>query len=186
MCFDSARNALVLFGGQGYGQFDVTNYTYEVVYQDTPVVLKQPTVQFAVLGQTSQIAVVAAGAPVINYQWQKDGVNLTDTNHFSGSTTDTLQIANVNRSDFGIYSVVLSNPCGTATSRPIQFILTAGLLSTTPGTAPGAPLVISWPNLGSMLQHAPTPSGPWTDVPGATSPYPAVIAGPQGYFRVRN
>jgi hypothetical protein len=186
MCFDSARNTLVLFGGQGMGQFDVTNYTYEMVYQDTPAVLKQPTPQSGVLGYPGQISVVAAGAPPISYQWQKDGVDLTDNNQLLGSTTDTLQIGTVARSDLGVYRVVLSNLCGTATSQPIQFIVTAGSVSTAPGAAPGAPLVISWPNLGSVLQHAATPTGPWADVPGATSPYSAVIDGQQQYFRVRN
>ena len=186
MCFDSARNALVIFGGNDGSQTYATNYTYEMVYQDTPAVLKQPTLQSVVLGNQGQISVVAAGAPPISYQWQKDGVDLTDNNHLLGSTTDTLQIGTVGRSDFGVYSVVLSNLCGTATSQPIQFIVTAGSLSTTPSSAAGAPLVISWPNLGSVLQHAPTAAGPWTDVPGAASPYSPVIAGQQGYFRVRN
>ena len=186
MCFDIARNALVLFGGQGQGPFDVTNYTYELVYQDSPAVLKQPTVQFSLLGQSTSMTVVAAGAPVISYQWQKAGVNLTDSDHLLGSITDTLQLASVARGDLGVYSVVLSNICGTATSQPIQLIVTSKPVSFTRGAAPGNPPVINWTDPGAVLQHAPGPTGPWIDVPTATSPYSPIIGGQQEYFRVRN
>ena len=76
MCFDVDRNAVVLFGGQdNNGSLD-TNYTYEILYQDDPAVLKQPTIQAQLIGQKVQLSIVAAGAPPIAYQWSKDGVNL--------------------------------------------------------------------------------------------------------------
>jgi hypothetical protein len=186
MCFDSARNALVLFGGYNVNQTYASNYTYEMVYQDTPAVLKQPTVQFALLGQSTSILVVAAGAPLINYQWQKDGANLTDDNHFLGATTDTLQVTSVGANDLGVYSVVLSNLCGTATSQPIQLKVSLRPISFTRGPAAGALPVFSWSNSAAVLQQATTPAGPWTDIPSATSPYSPGIDGQQRYFRMRN
>jgi hypothetical protein len=186
MCFDSARNALILFGGQGEGSFDVTNYTYEILYQDDPVVLKQRTVQQSLLGQNTKIRILAAGA-IINYQWQKDGVNLTDTANLQGSTTDTLQLASVGPGDGGIYSVVLSNLCGIANSQPIQLLVsTTTQISISQGAVAGAPFVISWPDPDLVLQNAPTPAGPWTDVPGAISPFSVVLDQQQKFFRVRN
>jgi len=186
MCFDSARNALIMFGGQGEGQFDVTNYTFEILYQDSPAVIKQPTYQNSLLGQNTRITVLAAGAPVISYQWQKDGVPLADSVHLLGSTSNNLQLTSVTPSDMGNYLLVLSNICGTATSQPIQFVVTTGSISTTRSSGTNAPLIISWSAPGVALQHAPTPTGPWTDVTGATSPYSAAIEGQQQYFRVRN
>jgi hypothetical protein len=186
MCFDSARNALVMFGGQGEGSFDVTNYTYEILYQDSPEVLKQPTYQNALLGQNATLAIVAVGAPVISYQWQKNGVPLTDTGHVLGTTSDTLQLTSVTAGDAGTYAVVLNNICGTTNSRPIQFVVTTGSISTTRNSGPNAPLMISWSGPGFTLQHAPAATGPWTDVIGATSPYPAAIDAQQQFFRVRN
>jgi len=186
MCFDSARNALILFGGQGEGSFDVTNSTYEILYQDEPVVLKQPTVQYSLPGQNTKLTVLAAGAPMISYQWQKDGVNLTDTAQLQGSTSATLQLTSVGAGDGGVYSVVLSNLCGLADGQPIQLIVSTGQISMSRGAAAGDPLMISWPNPGLVLQNAPTPAGPWTDVPGATSPFAVVIGQQPQFFHVRN
>jgi len=51
------------------------------------------------------------GTP-FSYQWQKDGVDLTDGGDISGATTDTLQIANADASDEGDYTCVVSGGCG--------------------------------------------------------------------------
>ncbi len=147
MAFDSFRNALVQFGGANEKSDYNTNYTYEIVYKDAPTVLKQPTFQYATLSQDTQMTVVVGGAPVISYQWQKDGASI---------------------------------------SQPIQLIVTSGQVSTARGGSVSDPLVISWPASGAVLEHALTPTGPWTAVPGATSPFSAAIAGQQQYFRVRN
>jgi Immunoglobulin I-set domain/Kelch motif len=181
MCFDSARNALVLFGGIGDGSFDVTNYTYEIVYQDDPAVLKQPIAPAAVLGQSTQLSVVAAGAPVISYQWQKGGVNLTDTANITGTTNDTLTINSAGTVDAGVYQVVLNNICGTATSQPITLTVTAGQLA---GAVSGNNLHLSWVNPLAALQSAPGPGGPWTTVPGAISPYQITPSANQAFFRL--
>jgi hypothetical protein len=181
MCFDSARNALVLFGGYGEGNTNVMNYTYEIVYQDTPAVLKQPIVQSVVLGQPAQISVVAAGAPPISYQWQKNGVNLTDGGSISGSATNTLQLATPVAADAGIYQLVLNNSCGVATSQPIQVRLATAAVSV--GLS-GGNLVMAWPDPAASLQTAPDPAGPWTVVPAATSPYTVVPRATKGFFRL--
>ena len=92
MVFDNARNALTVFGGlQDSGGPD-TNFTYEILYQDDPAVIRQPTIQVSMLGQEVQLSVLAAGALPIGYQWQKGGVNLTDGGAISGSQTNTLTI----------------------------------------------------------------------------------------------
>jgi hypothetical protein len=182
MCFDSARNALVLFGGYNENQTDAaTNYTYEIVYRDAPAVLKQPTVWFATLGQDSRISVVAAGAPPISYQWQKDGVNLADAGRVTGSSTNTLQLATAVPGDNGIYRLVLSNLCGVTISQPIQLRVT-----TTPAAigVSGKNLNIVWSDPAATLQTAISPAGPWTAVPAATSPYTVVPNASKAFFRL--
>lgn len=118
MCFDTLRNAFVLFGGQDNNGALDTNYTFEILYQDDPEVLKQPAIQVSLLGQEVQLSVLAAGAPPIGYQWEKGGVKLTDGGAISGSKTNTLTINPTVVGDSGSYQVVLSNLCGMATSCP--------------------------------------------------------------------
>ena len=47
----------------------------------------------------------------------------------------------------------------------------------------GGNVVLTWPN--GTLQEAPTVTGTYTNIIGATSPYTNVIQGAQGYFRVK-
>jgi Immunoglobulin domain len=181
MVFDSARNALVVFGGlQNSGGAD-TNFTYEILYQDDPIVLKQPAIEVSLLGQEVQLSVLAAGAPPIGYQWQKGTVNLTDGGTLSGSKTNVLTINPTAASDSGFYQVVLSNLCGMAVSQPIQLMLTTTPLSI---VVSGSSLMITWTDSGAVLQSAPSLSGSWTTIPGATSPYTANTTGPMQFYRL--
>ena len=92
MVFDSARHALVVFGGEQDSGPPDTNYTYEILYQDKPAPIKQPGLQVSLLGNIAQLSVIAAGAPPISYQWQRNGANLTDGGTISGALTNTLTI----------------------------------------------------------------------------------------------
>ncbi len=126
MVFDTSRNALVLFGGQNdEGRLD-TNYTYEILYQDDPTVINQPTVVTSLQGQQAQLPVVVAGAPPIAYQWQKGGVDLTDDGRIAGSGTNTLYINGATAGDSGFYRLSMSNLCGMAVSQTILLNITAG------------------------------------------------------------
>ena len=49
----------------------------------------------------------------------------------------------------------------------------------------GSDVILSWNNPLFALQSASTVSGPYTDVPGASSPYPYPISGSQQCFRLR-
>ena len=68
----------------------------------------------ATVGQTVTISVtVAAGTTPFDYQWRKDGVNLADGGNISGVTTSALVITNVQVSDTGNYTAVVSARPGT-------------------------------------------------------------------------
>jgi Immunoglobulin domain/Immunoglobulin I-set domain len=181
MVFDSARNALVVFGGQQNNGTANTNYTFEILYQDDPVVLKQPQVQVSLLGQQVQLSVLGAGAPPISYQWRKAAVNVTDGGRISGSTSNTLTINPTISADSGSYMVGLSNLCGMASSLPIQLqIYTSPLSIVVSGTS----LQIIWTDPAAELQSAPNPAGPYTTIIGAMSPYVVSPTGPTQFYRL--
>ena len=46
-------------------------------------------------------------------------------------------------------------------------------------------IILNW-SCGSTLQSAEDPNGPWTDVPGAASPYAVTVGGVKKFYRVRN
>jgi hypothetical protein len=52
-------------------------------------------------------------------------------------------------------------------------------------TRQGNQLILSWSDARAVLQSAPAVTGPYTDVPGASSPYTVPLTGSQQYFRLR-
>jgi hypothetical protein len=64
------------------------------------------------LTSASFSATVAASGAAVSYQWQKNGVNLTDGGNISGSTTTNLTIASVLGADAGSYTLIASNSLG--------------------------------------------------------------------------
>lgn len=88
---------------------------------DPATITGQPRSQTVLAGATVTLAVQAAGAAPLAYQWQKEvgGVftNLTDGAGLSGTTGADLTLSNVQAADAGNYRVVVSNAGGAATSR---------------------------------------------------------------------
>lgn len=91
-----------------YGTATSSNATLTVL--DPPVIVVQPASQSVLTGGTATFTVVASGRPTLLYQWRKNGVAIT------GATNATLTLANVSAADVALYSVVVSNADGTATS----------------------------------------------------------------------
>ncbi|HEY5345989.1 MAG TPA: immunoglobulin domain-containing protein [Verrucomicrobiae bacterium] len=72
-------------------------------------------------GGTAKFSAVATGSPTLTYQWQFNGVNLSDSitswsSTISGSLTANLTISNVSTNDAGYYQVIVSNDYGSATN----------------------------------------------------------------------
>lgn len=181
MSFDSARNAMVGFGGLIENGDVATNYTYEILYQDEPAILKQPTIQVSFVGQQVQLSVLAAGAPPINYEWEKGTSPLSDTTNLTGCTSNTLTIHSAGAADTGVYQVVLSNICGGAVSQPINLAVSAGQMAI--GIS-GGYIMITWTNPAASLQTAPAVTGPWMTINGASSPYPVNPLAASAFFRL--
>jgi uncharacterized repeat protein (TIGR03803 family) len=81
-----------------------------------PQITTQPTNQSVVNGGTVALAVGAAGAPPLFFQWQHNGTNLLDNSRIAGSRGNVLTIDNASSNDVGSYQVVVTNAYGSVTS----------------------------------------------------------------------
>jgi hypothetical protein len=97
-----------------------------------PLIVTQPKDQSAVVGGSASFSVVAGGSQPLSYQWR------LESNPLAGATTSVLTLTNVQSSDAGNYSVVVSNAFGTITSS--NAILTVNLAVCT--NAPSG--LVSW------------------------------------------
>ncbi|HWS87967.1 MAG TPA: immunoglobulin domain-containing protein [Pyrinomonadaceae bacterium] len=75
-----------------------------------PTITTQPAAQSAPLGSNVSFTVAASGTSPFGYQWQKDGGDI------AGANSDTLSLSNVQDADAAVYTVVVSNAAGSATS----------------------------------------------------------------------
>ena len=81
-----------------------------------PTILSDVSDQTACAGNSVSFSVTACGTPPLSYQWQKNGANLSDSSHFTGTHTSTLTVSNASTSDLGAYDVVITNAFGTNVS----------------------------------------------------------------------
>jgi formylglycine-generating enzyme required for sulfatase activity len=81
-----------------------------------PQIVSQPQNQSASVSGTASFSAQAQGSGALSYRWSKDGAYLSDGGRISGSSSSTLQIANVQNSDAGNYRVRVSNQAGSVDS----------------------------------------------------------------------
>ncbi len=101
-----------------FGNLTTQAATLQVLEQTQ--ITSQPASLVIDEGQTVQFSVTAQGSN-LTYQWQKDGVDI------AGATADTYTINNVQLSDAGDYSVVVSGDCGQEVSQTAVLSVTAGI-----------------------------------------------------------
>lgn len=133
---------------------------YRIIYTATqaPVITAQPQNTTVAQGNTATFSVTASGSPVPTYQWRRNGTNIT------GATAATYTITNVQPSQAGQYSVVVSNSAGTVTSNNATLTVTA------PNTPPVA--TITAPVNGALFRAGTSInySGTATDAEDSTLP----------------
>ena len=78
-----------------------------------PAITTQPQSQSVLAGQTATFSVAATGTPPLNYQWLFSGTNI------AGATTNPFTLANVQLTNAGNYSVVITNIAGSVTSSAV-------------------------------------------------------------------
>ena len=99
-------------------------HTHTHTHTHTVMIVTQPSDQLDItMGQDATFSVTATGVS-LTYQWQKDGVDITDTTDtYSGTTTANLTVLSVELANEGSYRCVVN---GTVNSTPAQ--LTVGEL----------------------------------------------------------
>jgi hypothetical protein len=81
-----------------------------------PQVIREPQARTVNSGDSAVFTVMASGASPLSYQWQKDGVSLTDGGNVLESAASTLVLSAVKASDAGNYTVIITNAYGSVTS----------------------------------------------------------------------
>jgi hypothetical protein len=114
---------------------EVTNAFGTVTSTDATVSLAAPSpappsnvriqpASFAItVGNPVTFTATADGSPAPTFQWQKNGLNLTNGGNISGATSPTLALGSVTSSDSGNYTVVASNALGQSTSNPATLMV---------------------------------------------------------------
>jgi hypothetical protein len=74
-------------------------------------------------GETIRLHAATAGDLPLYYQWQFDGVPLLDGSRFSGTSRDSMTIANVQPIDEGIYQLIVTNVGGRAVDLPVRVVV---------------------------------------------------------------
>jgi uncharacterized repeat protein (TIGR03803 family) len=109
-------NGLVLVAGGDHFAISATAELY-MPSSIPPVITTQPQSQTVCAGNTVTFNVAVNGSQ-LSYQWQKNGVNLSNVGNVSGATTATLTLTAVSSADAATYTVTASNGNGPATSLP--------------------------------------------------------------------
>jgi hypothetical protein len=187
MAYDSRRHAMVMFGGDlaGYSPNpwfpQMTNDTWELIALDTPLVNEQPASQYRRPGEPAVFRVSAVGPGTLSYQWYRDGLPLTAERRRSGVNTPALTVSALQADDAGMHRVLIRNDCGQAWSLPAILSLRPDLqIFTTQNTT-----TLLWSDPQVVLEQSETIGGPWTPVPGATSPFNPAALGPAKFYRLR-
>ncbi len=79
-----------------------------------PEIIEHPSDLTVAMGDTATFEVLAGGSTPLSYRWQKNNVNLTDSGHYSGSTTPALTISDADDNDAASYRCVVTNAYGTS------------------------------------------------------------------------
>ena len=67
-------------------------------------------------GGTATFSALSFGPESLNYQWQKNGANLSNGGNISGATTSTLNVATLSDSDAAGYSAAVTSAYGSVTT----------------------------------------------------------------------
>ncbi|MCX6874714.1 MAG: cadherin-like beta sandwich domain-containing protein [Verrucomicrobia bacterium] len=103
-------------------------HTVAIIGGPTIIIGVQPVSRTNVIGTTATFSVTATGTAPLSYQWQKNGVNLTNSGSVSGATTTTLTLAHVQATDAANYSVVVTDAYGSMTSMAATLTVIPNLL----------------------------------------------------------
>lgn len=124
----------VQFGDAGSYTVDVTNLAGSatsnaavITVHSVPMITTQPVTQTTAVGFSITLTVAASGTPSPTYQWKKDGAVI------GGATASSMTLVNIQNSDAGSYTVVVTNSAGSVGSNAA--VLTVVSAAIAPDTA---------------------------------------------------
>src|SRR6185436_2674916 len=85
----------------------------------------QPSAQNVCSGANPTFSVTATGDGTLTYQWQTNGVNISNGSHYGGCTAATLTVTNAGSADTVNYGCVVTGGCGSANSSTAALTLNA-------------------------------------------------------------
>jgi PKD repeat protein/subtilisin-like proprotein convertase family protein len=112
----------------------VTSTVAALTIKTPTAVTSQPVFQGVCLAGSAQFSVTATGAGVITYQWQKNTVDLSNSGHYSGVTSNVLTVVNADNSDAATYRCVVTADCGSVNSSNATLTVSYPVLSVNPGS----------------------------------------------------
>lgn len=120
VAFDSTRGEAILFGGAHAGYLGDTWLLGDAPCFE-PSFFAQPVGRSTCTGGNVTLSFDAFATEPVEYQWQRDGVDLTDEpDHIEGVTTSTLEIINATPTDDSQYRCRVVNACGSATTIEVR------------------------------------------------------------------
>ncbi|MFM2295102.1 MAG: hypothetical protein RLZZ350_1515, partial [Verrucomicrobiota bacterium] len=135
-----------------------------------PSFTAQPVSLTVTQGNNFSLTAAATGTAPLVYQWRKFGVNLTDSAHIGGATSNVLSVFSATTNDANVYRLIISNNYGAITSAaatvtvlvppsvtlaPTNQTAIAGLSATLTAAAAGdAPLTYQWLFNGAPISSA--------------------------------
>lgn len=88
-----------------------------------PTITTQPQSVTVATGSSTTLSVVASGTAPLSYQWYKGGAVIAD------ATASSLTLTNIQPTDAGSYTVVVTNSAGNATSDAATISVTPGIVT---------------------------------------------------------
>lgn len=110
--------------GAGVVNWNKTNWLLTAYAPTAPVITAQPQNQTVAPGGSANFTVVVSGSANLFYQWYFN----TNTG-IAGATNSTLALANVQATNAGAYSVVVTNSAGSVTSTNALLAVASGTYS---------------------------------------------------------
>jgi endonuclease/exonuclease/phosphatase family metal-dependent hydrolase len=120
----------------------------------SPVITTNPAAQSIVQGGTANFFVTAVGIQPLAYQWLFNGTNI------SGATINPFSLANVQLTNAGNYSVIVTNIAGSVTSTPAALAVTFA--------STGSVVVLAGWDVSGQSTYGISPMPPTTNVPVVT------------------